>query len=102
MKTHFLLWPIVASLGLAIFGSGYQVASAALNQQGQEILSSADILLAVQTPLPTSEPVVIGYPTPESRVLPPVGSNAGLVIGASVLVLIIIGGVLSARLRSKH
>jgi LPXTG-motif cell wall-anchored protein len=35
-------------------------------------------------------------------VLPPIGSNAGLVIGASVLVLIIIGGVLGARRRQNH
>lgn len=40
--------------------------------------------------------------TPELRILPQVGSNAGLVIGASVLVLIIIGGVLGARARQKH
>ena len=42
-------------------------------------------------------------PTPEPRILPAVGGNAGLVLGGSVLVLIIIGGVvLTARRRAKH
>jgi hypothetical protein len=55
-----------------------------------------------QTPVPevaASQPVVDAQ---DSRELPAVGSNAGLVIGASVLVLIIIGGVLGSRRRQKH
>ena len=49
--------------------------------------------------LPGEPPI----PTLEPRILPAVGGNAGLVIGASVLVLIIIGGVvLTARRRAKH
>ncbi len=59
-------------------------------------------LLAAATPLPTAEPIAIGSATPGARVLPPVGRNAGLVIGAGVLVLIIFIGVLGSRLRTKH
>jgi hypothetical protein len=59
-------------------------------------------LLAATTPLPTVQPIPADYPTPEDRTLPPVGRNAGLVIGAGVLVLIILIGVFSARLRAKH
>jgi hypothetical protein len=55
------------------------------------------------TLLPTVSPTIVAeISTPEARILPPIGSNAGLVIGASVLVLIIIGGVLGARSRQKH
>lgn len=55
------------------------------------------------TLIPTVTPSTItANVTPEARILPPVGSNAGLLVGASVLVLIIIGGVLGARLRRKH
>lgn len=70
-----------------------------------------DRTLVLEDSRPVSAPTLIptvyssspvDYPTPESRILPDVGSNALLVIGASVLVLIIIGGVLSARLRPKH
>ena len=40
--------------------------------------------------------------TPQAdRVLPPVGSNAGLVCGASVLVMIILGGVIWSTRRKK-
>ncbi len=55
-----------------------------------------------QTPVSTESPSIVAVATPQSRQLPPVGSNAGLVIGASVLVLIIIGGVLGSRRKPKH
>jgi hypothetical protein len=54
------------------------------------------------TPVPTDTPAIVLVETPADRVLPPVGSNASLVVSASLLVLIIIGGVLGARRRVKH
>ena len=100
-KLHFL-WLFVILMGVAILITGYQKASANNKGQDLQVRSTIPDYLAAPTLLPTPLPVSIGNPTPESRVLPAVGSNAGLVIGASVLVLIIIGGVLSARLRRKH
>jgi len=54
--------------------------------------------------IPTTTPVFLDATvTPTERVLPHVGGNAGLVLGASVLVLIIIGGVvLTSRKKAKH
>ena len=65
------------------------------------------ILAAANTPtaevVPTQAQVIDVSPTPEERILPPVGENAGLVLGASVLVLIIIGGVVFiSRRKPKH
>jgi len=58
---------------------------------------------AAQTPIPTVSSTSAVIETPDERVLPPVGDNAGLVLGASVLVLIVIGGVvLSSRRKPKH
>ena len=58
---------------------------------------------AAQTPVPTQTEIHDVTETPEERILPPVGGNAGLVIGASVLVLIILGGVMFfSRKKSKH
>lgn len=59
---------------------------------------------ATPIPLPTVTPVILaGTTTPPDRILPPIGGNAGLVLGASVLVLIIIGGVvLTSRRKAKH
>jgi len=53
---------------------------------------------------PTQTPTVASETTtPADRVLPPIGGNAGLVLGASVLVLIIIAGVgFTSRRRAKH
>lgn len=72
-----------------------------------QILSAwKDISGPTPTPTlqPTQPPVIIDVDaTPPDRVLPPIGSNAGLVLGASVLVLIIIGGlVLGSRRKVKH
>ncbi len=100
MKKNLLPWLIVILLGLALLGMAFQYTHAKGLNHG--VIYSAVNPTAAVTLIPTSEPVILGYPTPEKRVLPPVGSNAGLVIGATVLVLIIIGGVLSARMRPKH
>jgi len=102
MKKHLMIGLIILLVGLTINLSGYRSARASNELNGQEGMFSEIKQLADPTPLPTAPPVIIGYPTPEERVLPPAGRNAGLVIAASVLVLIIVGGVLSARLRSKH
>ncbi len=101
MKKYVLIGAMAILASLIIIASGYQKVSASASQ------GKTDQLLIVNqqagpTPIPTEATVAEGEPTPESRVLPPVGTNAGLVIGASLLVLIIIGGVLSSRLRSKH
>ncbi len=57
---------------------------------------------AAQTPNPTQPPVILDGPTPEARLLPAVGSNAGLVLGASLLVMIIIGGVVLSSRRKRN
>ncbi len=100
MKKHTIMGMIIILLGMMFIG--YHSASANLSAHKQQKIPEIGHLLAAPTLIPTAEPILVGYPTPEARVLPPVGSNAGLVIGAIVLVLIIIGGVLSARLREKH
>ncbi len=103
MKKHLMIGLIVLLLGLTNIGTGYRSATANVKVIDQAGVFPGINQQAAPTLLPTSTPVyAAGYPTPEPRVLPAVGSNAGLVIGASVLVLIIIGGVLSARLRSKR
>ena len=85
------------------FVSSYQTVSADSSTHGEY----RGILVQIQQADPTQQPTSpssngAGSPTPTPRVLPSVGKDAGLVIGASVLVLIIIGGVLGARLRRKH
>jgi hypothetical protein len=102
MKKHILIWLFISLLGLIILGGHGQIASADFNRQDRRTSLQALDQQAAPTLIPTSQPVAIENPTPENRVLPPVGSNAGLVAGAIVLVLIIIGGVLSSRLRAKH
>ncbi len=102
MKKQLIPGILILLLGLAALAGSAQAAlakpSAGTHGSGLQEYH----LLAAATPLPTPNPIVIGSPTPPDRVLPPVGRNAGLVIAASVLVLIIIAGVLSARLRPKH
>ncbi len=95
-------WLVIFLLGLAILGTNYRDVSASANNHSQGNLLHAGNQQAAPTVIPISEPVSLSGPTPQPRVLPPVGRNASLVIGASVLVLIIIGGVLSSRLRAKH
>ena len=102
MKKPLLFWLIIFLAGLIFIGSRSQNASADFYNQFQGIRQSAIGQQAVVTLIPTVTPSAAVIGTPESRVLPPVGSNAGLVIGASVLVLIIIGGVLGTRRRQNH
>jgi hypothetical protein len=91
---------IVACLVLASFTSAS--AKSVVQSQVQSGVQEAHARLPDITPMPTVTTPVALIQTPADRVLPPVGSNAGLVLGASVLVLIIIGGVLGSRRRLKH
>ncbi len=102
MKIHHLLsiFFILAVLVSIVLRS--EIASANFNMQFQGISLSKSGQQAASTPVPTDSQSATVSVTPESRLLPPIGSNAGLVIGASVLVLIIIGGVLGVRARAKH
>jgi len=103
MKNHLYYWLIFVLVGVVILGIPTQNASANLRESNLGMSQSVRSQQAVQTPIPTITPPGAEIETPESRVLPPVGSNAGLVIGASVLVLIIIfGGVLNYRRRPNH
>lgn len=102
MKNHLLFLLIFALTGVVILGLRSENASANFSGQFQGIKQSAGEQQAVETLVPTVSPPEVVVETPELRVLPPIGRNAGLVIGASVLVLIIIGGVLGSRRREKH
>jgi hypothetical protein len=102
MKNHLFVLLIFVLAGVVILGLHSENASAHFNEQFQGIRKSASGQQSVETPIPTVTTSVAVIETPESRVLPPVGRNAGLVIGASVLVLIIIGGVLSSRWKQNH
>ncbi len=102
MKKLIIPGIIFALFGLMVLSVGGSTAEAKKEAHLPEAASREYHLLAAATPLPTSVPIPIGSTTPEPRVLPPVGRNAGLVIGAGVLVLIILFGVLGSRLRTKH
>ncbi len=101
MKNH-LFWMLFVLAGLIMIKGPSASASAQINLQNHQIERASRIQQADQAPIPTVSPSMAAIDTPEVRELPPVGSNAGLVIGASVLVLIIIGGVLGTRRREKH
>jgi len=93
---------IIPIIGLSMMGtpvSGWKLDSHGF-PNGRNVVDGT----ATPAPLPTFTPVILaGSTTPPDRVLPPIGGNAGLVLGASVLVLIIIGGVvLTSRRKPKH
>ncbi len=105
MNKYKLFGLISFLLAFLVISVGCQQARETASTHGQEALLPLVNQQSSPTLRPTSPPMVapgITATASASRTLPPVGANAGLVIGASVLVLIIIGGVLSARLRSKH
>jgi hypothetical protein len=102
MKNHLLYFLILVLAGVFILGVNSQYVNAKSSGKYLDISQLATNLQAVETPVPTIIPSATAIGTPASRVLPPVGKNAGLVIGASVIVLIIIGGVLGSRRRQNH
>ena len=103
MKIHRSFWMMVVLVGMILLGIPTDVAHAANQKQfqiGMRMMSGQE---AAQTPVPIQSEIPEVTETPEERILPPVGGNAWLVLGASVLVLIIIGGVmLFSRKKSKH
>jgi hypothetical protein len=102
MKNHRSFWLMVALVGLLLVGISARGVKAANYEQFQ-VEKQIFMQVAAQTPSPAQPETPEVTETPEERILPPVGGNAVLVLGASVLVLIIIGGVMifSWR-RSKH
>jgi hypothetical protein len=102
MNKQVIIGLVVLGFGLEFLSGHILLVSAHTNLQNQGSWLAPQNQTIPPTPLPTEAELTQADATPEARVLPPVGSNAGLVIGAIVLVLIIIGGVLSARLRPKH
>jgi hypothetical protein len=102
MKKISPLWLFILLSGMIIYGGSYHNASAHLINKYRIVFLSAPHQQVAETPAPTSDSSAAFIETPEARQLPPVGSNAVLVIGASVIVLIIIGGVLGTRRRPKH
>jgi len=95
-------WLLLILAGLVIFGGMVREASANYPGDNREAGKNPQAYLPEITPRPTDAAPVISMNANGDRQLPPVGSNSGLVIGASVLVLIIIGGVLGSRKRIKH
>ena len=102
MKNCTLLIVLVTLLGAASLGYQPRRAGGSTSNSFHALIQPAPDLQGLSTPVPTDDLTISVVETPEARVLPAVGSNAGLVIGASVLVLIIIGGVLGARRRQNH
>jgi len=97
--TVFLFVPVI---GLALL----KVAIPDWNQRFELPVDFRMVANSTSMPvlLPTEQPILIdATATPPDRTLPPIGGNAGLVLGASVLVLIIIGGVVFiSRRKAKH
>lgn len=96
-----LRWLVIFLASVVILGGYSTNAKAFFPGEDEGLSHPAPSYLPEITPIPTDlAPVVVT--STSDRQLPPVGSNSGLVIGASVLVLIIIGGVLGSRRRVKH
>src|SRR5512136_1945383 len=98
MKRVLIIW--VAILFLEILLPGFTGGEVMASQPGDGAALLNQQLDPTPSPGLTASPRTT--PTPTGRVMPAVGSNAGLLIGASVLVLIIIVGVLTARKRQYH
>jgi hypothetical protein len=103
MKIHTSFWMMVLLVGGMLVWHSPHIAIAAVQKPFPVGLQRMSGQEAAQTPVPTQAEIPEVTETPEERILPAVGGNAGLVFGASVLVLIIIGGVmLFSRRKSKH
>ena len=90
-----LAWMIVAGLASAKAYAYSQVHT----DKGVQLSRP---LLPEITSTPSALPTLMATNIPADRQLPPVGKNVGMVLGASVLVLIIIGGVLGFRKRASR
>ena len=103
MKIHGSFWLMVLLVGLILLGMSIEAASAVDREQIPVDRHMMSDQVAAQTFIPTLSPTPPETESPETRILPPVGGNAVLVLGASVLVLIVIGGVMIiSRRRPKH
>jgi hypothetical protein len=103
MKNKQLLWLVALLASVMVMASFTRTASAMQADVLKEEREFAKYQLETQSPIQSAVPTLQSTEAPESREMPPIGNNALLVFGASVLVLIIIGGVLiSSRLKSKH
>ncbi len=102
MKNHYYLSIIFVLAMLVSIVLRSEKVSANFNAQFPVVSLLEEGQQAAATPVPTDSQSGTASVTPIARVLPAIGSNAGLVIGASILVLIIIGGILSSRRKQNH
>jgi hypothetical protein len=103
MKNKHSHWLVALLVGIMVLGSFTRIANAMNTEVIGEEKEFEKYQLATQSLVQSAAPTLQATEAPESREMPPVGNNALLVFGASVLVMIIIGGVLlSSRLKSKH
>jgi hypothetical protein len=101
MKNFRSAWLVMLFLGMLFLLAFPDTVSAHLSVPLIAHINGQISGQATQTPIPVE--LLPLTETPEARILPSVGNNAGLVLGATTLVLIIIGGVvISSRWRSKH
>lgn len=102
MRWKFSLLLYILTIELSLMG--VSSSNGNLRSRMQVNAYTAGVSTATPIPIATDTPTIIeATAIPPDRILPPVGKNVYLVLGASVLVLIIIGGVvLTSRKRAKH
>ena len=102
MSRRLAVFVFIPLIGMMLF----RVSSTDWDMRNHTTVDEAVAAPSTATPelVPTDTAVILVGPTmTPDRTLPPIGANAGLVLGASVLVLIIIGGVVfTSRRRLKH
>jgi hypothetical protein len=103
LKNHRYLW-LMSLLGFIMFFLVFtHSAWAAYEEQQRLFIDTSRGTELTQTPIPQQSTNPELSETPSDRILPPVGDNAAMVLGASLLVLIIIGGVMfSSQRKQKH
>ena len=103
MNKKVLLCIFPALAGLVVLGVFARSVHAGDSRRVQSGLLLVIEGTSTSTLISTVTPSFMDTETVTPRVLPAVGGNAGLVCGAIVLVLIIIGGVMfSSRKKIKH
>jgi hypothetical protein len=103
MKNHRYLWQMSLLVFILFFLVFTQSARAAYEEQQRLFIDTNRGTELTQTPIPQQSTNPELSETPSDRILPPVGDNAAMVLGASLLVLIIIGGVMfSSQRKQKH